>query len=81
MDVDSFSNERSTLNRGSTIRMNTNDAKESAGSGIQFTRLVNEKLNLVIGLIVVRNASTIGPNELFINERLASLTNDLKICD
>jgi hypothetical protein len=43
--------------------------------------LVGENLNLVIGLVVVRNASTIGPNELLINESLASLTKQLKIRD
>jgi hypothetical protein len=39
-NVDSFSNERSALKRNSTIRMDTNNGKGSAGSGIQFARFV-----------------------------------------
>lgn len=54
MNVDLFSNERSALNRNLECA-----GKGSADSGIQFARLVGEILNLIIGLIFVRNASTI----------------------
>ncbi len=46
---------------------------KGAGSGIQITRLEGQILNLVIGFVVVRTESTIGPNEELINERLAPL--------
>lgn len=58
------------INRNSAMRiMDTNDGKGSAGSGIQqFARRVGENLNLGIGLaVVVRNASTIVPNELVVH--------------
>jgi hypothetical protein len=49
-NVDTFSDDQSVLNCNSAIRIDTNDGKRSAGSGIQLTRLVVQNLNVGIGL-------------------------------